>query len=176
MRRPVVLPCTLCVLLATAGCSSSSKSGSPATRTSASTTSSGPPTSVVVPGTTAIATTVTQFVYVLSVDLGAHTITVDPIQFLTGPAAVTAFRHANPGAKEGPPNDYFIVNAKRDRLVMPLESNATVRVVEVGGQAHTQPVQVPQSALVHYSGLGSRPFLITSRRGRVIAVTERFVP
>ena len=105
-----------------------------------------------------------------------HTITVDPMAFLTGAAAKTAFRHDHPDAQEGPPNDYYISDPQKDRVELKLPAAATVRLVHVGGTDHTQPVAVPQSQLVGYPSLSLRPFEITARAGTVETIVETFVP
>jgi len=115
-------------------------------------------------------------VFIVSVDLAAHKITVDPMAFLTGQAAKDAFKAANPSAKEGPPNDYYIKNTTKDHDVLPLAPNAVVKLVQVAGNSHTTPVKVPQSALVGYQSLTIRPFVITGQDGTVNGVTETFVP
>ena len=86
-------------------------------------------------------------VYIDSVDLNAHTITVDPMSFLTGTAAVNAFKVDHPDAKEGPPNDYYIVNVTKDHNPLPFPATSTVRLVDVGGTNHNPPVTVAQAKL-----------------------------
>ena len=115
-------------------------------------------------------------VFILSVDLTAHKITVDPMSFLTGQAAKDAFTADHPSAKEGPPNDYYIKNTVVDHLELPFAASAVVKLVDVGGTNHTSPVKVPQSNLVGYHSLTTRPFVITGLDGTVTGVTETFVP
>jgi hypothetical protein len=149
--------------LSLVGCSSSSKTSTP--------TSSTPRTLITRP-----AAPVTFSAYIDSVNLPAHTITVDPISFLTGAQAKAAFKHDHPTAQEGPTNDYYIQNPTKDHDALTLAPDAVVRVVTVNGVPHTKPVVVPQSTLVGYQGLAIRPFVITSTNGTVSSVTERFVP
>ena len=122
-----------------------------------------------------------QSVYVLAVDLKAHTITVQPVKFLTGAAAVKAYRADHPGSKEGPPNDHYTVVLKKDRAELPLAKKAIVKLVTVNGTAHTEPVAVAQSKLMGYRGItknldAAAPFWITSDGGVVVLVEEQFVP
>jgi hypothetical protein len=119
--------------------------------------------------------TVRKSAYILSVDLKAHTITINPMQFLTGAAALKAYRRDNPGAASVP-NDHYTVNTKKDRVVLPLAKDAVVKLVSVGGTDHTSPVAVGQKRLVGYQSLTTRPFWITIRHGTVIDVEEQFVP
>jgi hypothetical protein len=169
MCRITVLIPALCVVLA--ACSSSSKSSTATTSTPASV----PPSTTPSPSTT-IATTHKESVFVLSVDPTAHTIHVDPMEFLTGKAAATAFHKANPNATGGPDNDYYIVNTTKDDVELPLEADAVVKVVQAGGSVHTVPVAVPQHTLATYPALSMHPFWITVQRGVVTEVDEQFVP
>ena len=177
MRRALLLTALISVSLA--ACSSSAKSGS-----STTTTSAGAPT------TTAVATSSTpttglyvntvpdgrHSTYIDSVDLSGHTITIDPMQYLTGQAAVTAFKRANPTAVEGPPNDYYIVNPTKDHVLLPLAATATVELVIVNNIPHTTPVAVPQAQLATYAELTRAPFWVTTKNGTVTDVMEQFVP
>ena len=98
------------------------------------------------------------------------------MSFLTGQAAVTAFKHDHPGAQEGPPNDYYIVNTTKDYLQLPLSANTKLLLVEVNGVPHTTPLAAPLSTLPHYPNLTNRPFVVSGINGTVTAITERFVP
>jgi hypothetical protein len=147
-------------------CSSSSKTSTPTPSTPST-----PRTPITRP-----AAPITFSAYIDSVNLPAHTITVDPIAFLTGAQAKAAFKHDHPTAQEGPTNDYYIQNPTKDHDTLTLAPDAVVRVVTVNGVPHTKPVVVPQSTLAGYQGLTSRPFVITSTNGTVNSVTERFVP
>jgi hypothetical protein len=115
-------------------------------------------------------------VFIVSVDLAAHTITVDPMAFLTGQPAKDAYKTDHPGAKEGPPNDYYIKNTRKDQNVLPFAAKAVVKLVDVGGTNHTTPVKVPLTSLVGYQSLTVRPFQISGLNGTVTGVTETFVP
>jgi hypothetical protein len=176
MRRGLVLVTVMCLSLV--ACSTSSNK--PATNTLA--TVAPPPTDTNVAIANAPTTgpgTVTTFEYsafIDSVDLAAHTITIDPMSFLTGAAAKSAFKQANPGAQEGPPNDYYIVNPTKDYDVLPLSPTAVVRLVDVDGGPHTNPVKVAQSDLVGYRSLTIKPFEISGVNGTVTSVVETFVP
>src|SRR5262249_52007858 len=88
-------------------CSSSSKPAASSPTTTAPTTTAPATTTPVTqsPGPARLSA------FVLSVDPTHHTITIDPMQFLTGPAATAAYHKANPHAPPGgPDNDYYIVN------------------------------------------------------------------
>jgi ABC-type Fe3+-hydroxamate transport system substrate-binding protein len=169
MYRITLLIPALCVVFA--ACSSSSKASTSTTTTAPPATTSTSPS----PSTT-IATTRKESVFVLAVDPTAHTIHVDPMEFLTGKAAIAAFRKTNPNATGGPDNDYYIENPTKDDIEMPLEADAVVKVVQAGGSVHTVPVAVPQRILASYPALPEHPFWITIQRGVVTEVDEQFVP
>jgi ABC-type Fe3+-hydroxamate transport system substrate-binding protein len=166
-RRYFVWIPVLCVLLA--ACSSSAKSATTATTTS--------PPSTTAPTTTTAATTSKESVYVVSVDPAAHTITVDPMEFLTGSVANAAYRHDNPAsALKTPPDDYYIVNPTKDHVVLPLAPDAPIRVLRTATTTLTNPATISASALAHQSELKFRPFWITIERGSVSDVEEQYIP
>jgi hypothetical protein len=171
-RRYFVWITALCALSVTAAaCSSSAKTAS-TTSTSATTT-----TTVSTPATTTAATTSKESVYVVAVDPAAHTITVDPMEFLTGSAANAAYRHDNPGAAMNtPPDDYYIVNPTKDRVVLRLAPDALVRVVRTATTVLTNPASISPTALGHLSELEFRPFWITIERSSVSDVEEQYIP
>ncbi len=45
-----------------------------------------------------------------TVDVAAGTLRYDVVQFLVGQDAITAYKQDNPGAADGPPNDYWVRN------------------------------------------------------------------
>jgi hypothetical protein len=166
-RRLILVPLLCAVAVAVAACSSSGKPAStpsttPATRPNAVDIATGKPGQ--------------KSVFVIAADLGRRTITVDPIEFLSGEAAVAEYHKLNPGSAGGVLNDYAIVNSKIDNNVLPLAPNAVLRLVHVRGKDHTKPVKVPLTALVGYKSLSIRPFWITVTNGTVTEVDEQFVP
>jgi len=115
--------------------------------------------------------------FVLSVDPTHHTITIDPMQFLTGPAATAAYHKANPHAPAGgPDNDYYIVNPRKDAVVTALSPSAGARVVQTHGTVNNPPVAVPIASLSSYPNLSQHPFWLTLTNGAVSQVDEQFVP
>jgi hypothetical protein len=186
MRRVVLLLAIVSVSLA--ACGSSSKSATPATTTTtasipsttaaipSSTTAPAPNTTVPPATSSSIPTVVKESAYVDSVNLAAHTITIDPMEFLTGQAATTEYHKANPNTTGGPDNDYYIVNPTKDHVVLPLEPTAVVRLVQVNGVPHTDPLPQTQAQFANYSALTRAPFWITIERGNVTEVIEQFVP
>lgn len=176
MRAAAVLAVVSCLL--GAACSSSAKSGSSTTTVATTAPSStAAPSATSAPTSTTIATTTKQSVFVLAVDPAKKTVTVDPMEFLTGSAATAAYHKANPKAPSGgPDNDYYIVNPTKDHVVMTLDPTVTVRVVQANGTTNNPPVAVPLTTLVSYPSLSLHPFWITVERGKVTAIDEQFVP
>ena len=173
MRRVLVL--VSLVGLVVAGCSSSSKSVGTNTTIATLATPPTSPAGVLTPNN--LPGTFHLSVYIVSVDLTGHTITVDPMAFLTGAAATAAFKQDHPGAGEdAPPNDYYIKNTTKDHDQLPLAANTVVKLVHVGGTDHTQPLKVALASLPGYPSLTSRPFQISGENGTVTGVTETFVP
>jgi hypothetical protein len=155
--------------LVAVACSSSSK---PAASSSTTTTTVAKPTTPTQsPGPARLSA------FVLSVDPAHHHITIDPMQFLTGPAATAAYHKANPHAPPGgPDNDYYIVNPHKDAIITALSPGAGARVVQAGGTVHTTPVPVPIASLSSYPNLSQHPFWLTLKNGAVTEVDEQFVP
>jgi hypothetical protein len=176
VRRALVVLPLMCI--AVAACSSSAKS--PTSTTAASTTTAAPTTSTgrgsTGPSTT-IATTIKESAYVVAVDPAAHTVTLDPMEFLTGSPANAAYRHDNPGAGiDTPPNDYYIVNPTKDRVVMPLTPDAVVLLHRTTTGILPDGKQITPDALGQLADLKFRPFWITIERGEVSEVEEQYVP
>ena len=171
---------SLCVL--TAACSSSGKSAGTTTtttgssRSTTSTSATATTTTLSTPATTPAATS-KESVYVVAVDPAAHTITVDPMEFLTGSPANAAYRHDNPGAAmDTPPNDYYIVNPTKDRVVLPLAPDVLIRILRTATTVLTNPASISPTALAHQPELKFRPFWITIERGSVSDVEEQYIP
>ena len=164
-----------CVL---AACSSSSKAASAPTTSSAtaSTTTTAPGRApVTVPGN--VATTIKESAYVVSVDPTARTITIDPMEFLIGAAAATEYHKEQPSAPAGgPPDDYLIVNPKKDRVVLPMDPSFDVELVHVGNTSHTPPVSVSLAQLGREPNLAFRPFWVTVQRGTAVRAEEQYIP
>ena len=98
------------------------------------------------------------------------------MEYLTGQAAVTAFKHDHPTATEGPLDDHYIVNPTKDHVVLTLAPNAIVKLLHVNGTDHTIPIAVPQSTLSTYPAIGVRVFWITVSGTTVIEIDEQFTP
>jgi hypothetical protein len=166
MRKARVPAVVLCVLsIALAACSSSGKAATPTIPTNPNVgvaiNSQGKKGQI--------------SAYIVAVNPTAHTITIDPMEFLTGAAAALEYQKINPSGGAGPTNDIAIVNAKIEHDAYTLAPDAVVRIVHTGNTNHSTPVQVSQSSLIGYSQLTSRPFWVTITGKTVTEIDEQFV-
>jgi hypothetical protein len=172
-RYLVAVLCVGCALFA--ACSSSSKAATATTTTLPSTVTR--PAGVTTTLVPIEAHKGQESVYIRSVDLTAHTITVDPIAFLTGAAAIEEYHKLNPKAgNSAPPNDYAIVNSVLQNEVFKFPATALVRLAHVGGKDYTQPKKATQKNLASEPASNIRVFWITVKAGTVTEVDEQFVP
>jgi hypothetical protein len=176
-------------LLLIAGCSDGTPSGAPAATasvagTSASASGSPSPTSSSVTlstptdtGTTVILKDGRYPTYILQVRPGTRTVTLDLVQFFTGPAASKAAEEDH-AAEVPPPNDYWIRNANMLLRTLPVGSGARVTVntlsAEETGSAD-QDVKVTLTKLASYD-LSNHLFWVTVKGDKVTRLTEQFLP
>ena len=124
-----------------------------------------------------IPATIQESAYVVSVDQAGHTITIDPMEFLVGGPANAAFRKANPTAAiTTPPDDYFIVNPTKDRVVLPLDPAFDAELLHNGNVTHTPAASVPLAQLASQPNLDVRPFWVTVERGVATRAVEQYIP
>jgi hypothetical protein len=124
-----------------------------------------------------IAATIQESAYIVALDPAAKTITIDPMEYLVGVPASAAFHKANPTATlSGVPDDYFIVNPTKDRVVLALDPIFDAELVNAGGKMHNPPVSVPLAELASQQHLDARPFWITVERGVATRAVEQFIP
>ncbi|HVF73475.1 MAG TPA: hypothetical protein VM938_00395 [Acidimicrobiales bacterium] len=111
--------------------------------------------------------------YVKSVDVGARTVTVDVIEFLTGEEAVLASVGDGKGSEV--PDDYYIRNHNARLRTLPLAPGAEVRVLDVLDPARS--VAADADALVQLVATGSpTPYWLTVAGGRVAKVEQQYLP
>jgi len=177
------------VLLVTAGCSDGSSSGAPAATGSvskASATATDPPRPTPPPvaratstgsGTKVILKDGRYPTYILKVRPGARTVTLDLVQFFTGPAASKAAEEDH-AAEVPPPNDYWIRNVNMLLRTLPVGSSARVTVntlaAEETGSA-VEDVTVTLTKLDSYN-LSGHLFWVTVRGDKVTRLSEQFLP
>jgi hypothetical protein len=177
-------------VLLTAGCSGGTSTGAPAatgsvTTASASASASPSPTSpsaalstsTTGSGTTAILKDGRYPTYILKVRPGTRTVTLDLVQFFTGPAASKAAEEDH-AAEVPPPNDYWIRNANMLLRTLPVGASARVTVntlaAEETGSAD-KDVKVSLTKLASYD-LSNHLFWVTVRGDTVTRLTEQFLP
>ena len=104
---------------------------------------------------------------------------VDEIQFLTGDAARAAYQADNPGASDGPPNDYYIKNVNPLLTSVRVSSGAAITVNALSGNSDpTTDVSVDLATLANdlHRTTASVPFWITVSGGVGTQIHEQFVP
>ena len=117
--------------------------------------------------------------YIRSVDVASKTLVVDEIQFLTGDAARAAYQADNPGASDGPPNDYYIKNVNPLLTSVRVSSGAAITVNALSGNSDpTTDVSVDLATLANdlHRTTASVPFWITVSGGVGTQIHEQFVP
>jgi hypothetical protein len=122
--------------------------------------------------------------YLHGLDVDARTITVDVVQFLTGQAATEAYQQDNPDDPDGPPNDYYIVNANPRLRTLPVASDVEVRLVRLHEGGGTDLTPGTWEELPTYldayptedARLSWNPFWITVHSGEVTAMEEQYIP
>jgi hypothetical protein len=176
-------------LLLSAGCSDGTPSGAPAatgsvSEASASVSSSPSPTSPSAAlststrsGTKVILENGRYPTYIIKVRPGARSVTLDLVQFFTGPAASKAAEEDH-ALEVPPPNDYWIRNANMLLRTLPVSADARVTVntlaAEETGSA-SEDVKVTLTKLGSYD-LSNHLFWVTVRADMVTRMTEQFLP
>lgn len=117
--------------------------------------------------------------YIRKVDTSGRVVTFDRIEFLTGEAAVKAWREANPGSTEsGPDNDYFIVNDNPKLSTMRVAPDAEIIIYDwddAGGDQARWPLEKVPNVISADPGWG-RPMWLTVKGGLIIRIDEQFIP
>ena len=127
--------------------------------------------------------------WIVGVDVGRRTVTIDEIEWLSGEEAARAWRRDNPaeGAEDGPPNDYYIVDddeRTRTLAVAPDVDVALVRLAE-DADGDLDPgtfEELPSYFRSEPAAGGSQPrlwpnpFWFTVRSGTVVGIEEQYRP
>jgi hypothetical protein len=124
--------------------------------------------------------------YLVALDVGGRSVTVDVIQFLTGDAAIAAYEEDVPEDPDlGPPNDYWIRNVSSQLRTLPIASGATVAVVRLGEPSGAEPVPWTLEGLPAHLArdvelpagrLAWNPYWLTVDDGEVVAIEEQYLP
>jgi hypothetical protein len=123
-------------------------------------------------------------VHLKKIDAVARTVDFDPIQFLVGDKAIAAYRRDNPGATDGPPNDYYIVNANPRVYQAWVAGNVVVWDTRSQDGGGTDLKAETLAGLVRYLAahktnngfLAYNPYWLTLTNGEVTTICEQWVP
>jgi hypothetical protein len=190
-----LLPLAALGVVAAAGCDSTSPAASapPAATATATTTADRPaPERSASTGRSGDAATVktttgasrslpdgTHAAYVTKLNTSARTVTFNKVELLSGAAARKAYQKANPGATDGPPNDYVMVDDNKLLRTLPVADDVTVLVV--GATADGAVVQDKRSSFAKLPAYladkdNSTLFRLTVRDGRIVQLRGIYLP
>lgn len=124
---------------------------------------------------------------VTGVDTAKRTITIDVEQFLTGDAAIKAYKEDG-GDQESPDNDYYIRNQSKQLRTFPVAVQPTIRLQSLGsenGPVPTSPDKGQAVTFADFAGYFSGDtagaaratlFWVTLENGEAKRIEEQFVP
>ncbi|MBT9393623.1 hypothetical protein KLP40_10660 [Hymenobacter sp. NST-14] len=116
---------------------------------------------------------------------GRYYAVLDYVQFLKGPDAVAAAQRRGDAMTEmqngdtvySVPNNYYIVNDVKKERTLPLGTRATFRFWQNGGNGLAQrPLAPAQVLAAPPAALQYAPFVVVTRQGEIVSLTEQFVP
>lgn len=113
-----------------------------------------------------------------SVDTAARSVTFDVVQWLEGTDAVDAYNADNPTDPEGPPNDYYVVNANSEVRTAPIGADATVLLVRLAsdGTAAVSPGTVDELPAYLDLAFPDDVYWLTFTGGEVVEICEQYRP
>lgn len=116
---------------------------------------------------------------------GELTLVFDPIEFLTGEAAVAAAHKAGEAIPDvnakgdttwSVANDYYILNTDPELKTMPIAADANVQLLNFSGVAgKPENVASTPQALVRNEQLAF-PFEVVAKDGKIVSMRAQFVP
>jgi hypothetical protein len=128
----------------------------------------------------------TYAVYVAAVDPDARTMNFDVIQFLVGQDADEAYHRDHPDDPEGPPNDYYIVNASSQTYTAAVAADVRVRLVRLAQDRNADLNAGTFEELPRYltsarrepgsPSLSSLTFWLSLRGSQVVDICEQYRP
>ncbi|HVT76446.1 MAG TPA: hypothetical protein VHD87_05410 [Acidimicrobiales bacterium] len=189
MRRGAVVIVAVALLFGACGGKSKSSAGGTTTTTGHTTTSSVATTSVTEPTAYANAGDYVngRHIGLIKAVNADHTVDVDVVQFLTGQAAIDAYRQDTGDTSGTPDDDYYVRNQNKLVRHLSLAADAVFRVQSLGqdGTTATSPDQGKSVTFADFIGFWSGShhdqavstmFWITLTDGKVVTVEEQFVP
>lgn len=116
--------------------------------------------------------------YLTKVDTAQRTVTFDKVELLSGQAAREAYQKANPGATDGPDNDYFLVNDNKLLRTLPVSTGVTVSVIDVTKGGGVAPKASSFAKLPAFLAVkdNSTLFSLTVTNGKVTALKSIYLP
>ena len=116
---------------------------------------------------------------VTAVDPAAGSVSFDVLQWLVGPDAVAAFQADNPGESEGPPNDYYIVNANDEVRTAPATAATSVLLVRLATDSNVDLTPGTLDELPAYladTPGGGGLYWLTFDGGQITEICEQYTP
>lgn len=124
--------------------------------------------------------------YLTGVDAAARTVTFDVVQWLSGDDAKAAYVRDHPDEPDGPPNDYYIVNASPEVRTAGVEEDAEVWLVRLEEDANASLDPGTFGELPAYLAgkrpspadgrLSASPIWLDVAHGAVRSICEQYVP
>ncbi len=115
---------------------------------------------------------------VVTLEADPPSLTFDVVQWLTGEDAREAWLADNPGDPDGPPNDYYIVNANGQLRTAPVGAATTVRLTHLRSDSTASLELDTLAGLGRYlvGGSPSDTYWLTFDRGVVTEICEQYRP
>jgi hypothetical protein len=116
---------------------------------------------------------------IVRVDPAKRRVVFNPFAWVTGAAAREIHRAENLDDKEGPPNDYLIVNQTDTLWQAPLAKRVAVRLVQLAEDSDPDLDTATLKQLREHVGKGGGrklPFWLRVRGKKVVAIDEQYTP
>jgi hypothetical protein len=113
--------------------------------------------------------------YISAVDVEAHTITVNYIEFLTGDAANAAYQE-DTGSTEPVPDDYYIRDTAQEDVPVDVADDVEVTIIESTDAGAVSNAAATFADVEAASNGGATPFWLTFADGKVTAINAQYVP
>lgn len=124
---------------------------------------------------------------ITAVDAGKRTFTIDIEQFLTGPAAINAYKEDG-GDQDAPDNDYYVRNQSKQLRTFAVATSPEIHLQSLGRENGVSPSAPDQGRAVTFADFSSyfkgdiadaathTLFWITLEDGVATRIEEQFVP
>jgi hypothetical protein len=116
-------------------------------------------------------------VYIKKIDTRKRTATFDLIIFLKDPERMKRWLKDNPGQTDGPDNDYLIQNDNPKLRTMPVTADVRIRTIEFTPEKGMFPSHVlTLDQLAKSFRAGGLPYTLTVKNGKIVGITEIYLP